>query len=545
MNLLSMHSEIKPKRRREIYEDVARLSQPGGSFYVMVALSTVIAAYGLLIDSAAVVVGAMLVAPLMGPIFGIALALASGSRRLLWPALQSELLGIVIAVGVGVLIGLSPYRLPIGTEWLVRTEPTLYDLVIALASGLAGAYALVDERVSPALPGVAIAVAVLPPLAACGLAISAQQWEMAAGAIMLFTANFFAIQIAAAIVFSIFGMLRVERRRRSRPEEESGLELMQFIKRFGISILVLVVMGWFMTDTLIGLATDRRISATIEDTLESTVSTATGARLSDTSFRRMGDELLVNATIMTPSAPDRDQVARMEARLEEALGSSVHLIVRSLISRDMDREGAVYASESDAALAAAERLRADFLKRASRTIEEQISDLSGAELADVSRATTNGRSTITAVVRAPEAISPERATTIEAALRGALDEPIELVVRTILIRDASPSGYLHERPPDRAATQREAILSLSRTVLESWLSANLEAATVRELDVSATEPREITAFILSPRAISADEAEGMEAALRSNLTGEINLTVQYELGGRVQPAPAETENEAD
>ena len=536
MNLLGMHSEIKPKRRREIYEDVARLSQPGGSFYVMVALSTVIAAYGLLIDSAAVVVGAMLVAPLMGPIFGIALALASGSRRLLWPSLQSEVLGIVIAVGVGVLIGLSPYRLPIGTEWLVRTEPTLYDLVIALASGLAGAYALVDERVSPALPGVAIAVAVLPPLAACGLAIAAGEWEMAAGAIMLFTANFFAIQIAAAIVFSIFGMLRVERRRRSRPEEESGLEVMQFIKRFGISILVLVVMGWFMTNTLIGLATDRRISAAIENTLESTVSTATGARLSDTSFRRMGDELLVNATIMTPSAPDRDEVARMEDRLENVLKRSVHLIVRSLISRDMDREGAVYASDADAALAAAERLRADFLKRASRTIEEQISDLSGAELADVSRATTDGRSTITAVVRAPEAVSPERATAIEAALRAALDEPIELVIRTILIRDASPSGYLHERPSDRAATRREAILSLARTVLDSWLSANLEGATVRELGVSATEPREITAFILSPRAVSAEEAEAMEAVLRSNLAGEINLTVQYELGGRVPAA---------
>ncbi|MFW5970359.1 MAG: DUF389 domain-containing protein, partial [Halofilum sp. (in: g-proteobacteria)] len=186
------HSEIKPKRRRQIYEDVTELSRPTGSYYVMMALSTVIAAYGLLIDSAPVVAGAMLVAPLMGPIFGIALALVSNNRRLLWSSLQSELTGIFIALAVGVLIGLAPLRVPFGSEWLVRTQPTLYDLAIALASGLAGAYALIDERVSPALPGVAISVAVLPPLATCGLAVSAGEWEMAGGAEMLFTANFFA-----------------------------------------------------------------------------------------------------------------------------------------------------------------------------------------------------------------------------------------------------------------------------------------------------------------------------------------------------------------
>ncbi|MEA3403286.1 MAG: TIGR00341 family protein [Armatimonadota bacterium] len=242
MGIFGGHTDIKPKRRREIYEDVADLSQPGGAFYIMVALSTIIAAYGLIINSAAVVIGAMLVAPLMGPIFGIALALTSGNRRLLWTAIQSELFGILLALAVAAVIGLVPLRLPPGTEWLMRTHPTLFDLAIALASGLAGAYALVDERVSPALPGVAVAVALLPPLAACGLSMATMRWQMAAGAMMLFAANFFAIQLASAAVFSLFGTLRVQRERRREPQED-GPDLGDFLRRFWPSIAALIVVG--------------------------------------------------------------------------------------------------------------------------------------------------------------------------------------------------------------------------------------------------------------------------------------------------------------
>lgn len=532
MRFLRLNAEIKPKRRREIYEDVAKLSRPSGSYYVMIALSTVIAAYGLLIDSAAVVVGAMLVAPLMGPIFGIALGLASGSRRLLWSALQSELVGIAIAILVGGAIGLAPFRMPISSEWLVRTQPTLYDLVIALASGLAGAYALMDERMSPALPGVAISVAVLPPLAACGLALAAGKWEMAGGAMMLFTANFFAIQFAGAIVFSIFGMLRVERDPRSRIEDEEGLAYIQFFKRFWGSILVLTIMAAFMTRTLVGLAQDRQLFAAIEDSLSSAVGTISGARVSQVDLQRQQEQLRVTARVLTPRPFDAGQVAAMEEDLEEKIDHDVDLIVRSLISRDMNREGTVFSSEEDEKLAEEERQHLEFLRRSSDIISAHLDEIPGAELTDVQRNTRDDTTVITALVQAPEAVGPSTAAEIEKALRDALGGQLDFAVRTMLTREATAAGYV-STAEDRAEDQRRALASAVRTLVDSWLHANLEGAEVDQVLIASLEPREIHLTILAPRNLSEDEAQAMRKALVGTIGPDFSLTVKYELGGRL------------
>ena len=141
------------EQRRVIYQKITDLSSPSPSFHLMVCLSTIIAAFGLLSNSVAVVIGAMLVAPLMGPIFGIALSLSTGNSSLLRRALVAEIIGIMMAVGLSYIIGLVPIRPDFGSEILARTQPTIYDIIVALASGLAGAYALVDEKISPALPG--------------------------------------------------------------------------------------------------------------------------------------------------------------------------------------------------------------------------------------------------------------------------------------------------------------------------------------------------------------------------------------------------------
>jgi len=537
MNLPGMQSEIKPKRRREIYEDVAERSRPSGSYYVMMALSTIIAAYGLLINSAAVVVGAMLVAPLMGPIFGIALGLASGNRRLFWAALQSEVIGILIALVVGAAIGLAPLRLPIGSEWLVRTQPTLYDLAIALASGLAGAYALIDERVSPALPGVAISVAVLPPLATCGLTAAAGHWHMAGGAMMLFIANFFAIQIAAAVVFSIFGMLRVDRDPRARREETEGLEFIQFFKRFGLSIVVLLIIAAFMTRTLISLTVDRQIASTIDSTLTSAVRTITGARLSETNFTHENGQLRVIARVLTPRAFDTQQVGVMEDDLQEALGQDVNLIVRSMISRDMSRQGTVFTTEEDDQLAAEERQRREFLQRASQIASKHLEAIPGAELTDIHRSGADGDLSLTAVVRAAEPIGPDTVSAIQKDMRSEFGNSLQLTVRTVLTRVADSDQFLFEDQQRRLRDEREALASAVRTSIDSWLDANVKEALVDEVEVESLQPRRILVALLTPRVLTADEAPAMRDALAAVIGPRFELTVQYELGGRVTLAP--------
>lgn len=154
-----------PERFKVVHAEISDGSEPALRFYILVAISTLIASFGLIADSTAVVIGAMLVAPLMTPIFGISLALVRGEPDLLGRAARAEIVGVVAAVSMGFVLGSLIGDIEPTPEMLSRTRPNLFDLLVAVLAGFAGAYALVDEKISPALPGVAIATAIVPPLA--------------------------------------------------------------------------------------------------------------------------------------------------------------------------------------------------------------------------------------------------------------------------------------------------------------------------------------------------------------------------------------------
>lgn len=156
------------------------------------------------------VIGAMLVAPLMVPILGLAGALISGWRR---QAVQSAALiigGVLAAVVVSyALSAWAPQVLSLETNAQIssRVNPSLMDILIAIAAGAAGAFATVNSRVASSIAGVAIAVALVPPLAVVGISLSAQRYSDAGGAMLLFFTNFVAIVLAAAAVFAVGGFI--------------------------------------------------------------------------------------------------------------------------------------------------------------------------------------------------------------------------------------------------------------------------------------------------------------------------------------------------
>lgn len=154
---------ITRERFGVVYTDISDGSEPALRFYLLVAVSTLIA------NSTSVVIGAMLVAPLVTPIFGISLALVRGDTGLLGHAVRAEVVGVTAAVSMGFILGFFLGDFEPTAEMLSRTRPNLFDLIVAILAGFAGAYALVDEKISPALPGVAIATAIVPPLANSGL----------------------------------------------------------------------------------------------------------------------------------------------------------------------------------------------------------------------------------------------------------------------------------------------------------------------------------------------------------------------------------------
>jgi uncharacterized hydrophobic protein (TIGR00271 family) len=171
-----------------------------GRFWAMQAMAIVIATMGLSANSAAVVIGAMLVAPLMTPIMAVATALALG-----WPQRAIvPLLGTVLAAAGSIVLAWGLHSLvttaTVTEEILARTSPDLRDLLVALAAGAAGALGTARQDVSAALPGVAVAVALVPPLATVGACLELGRTDLASGAFLLFATNLVAIVLAGIVV---------------------------------------------------------------------------------------------------------------------------------------------------------------------------------------------------------------------------------------------------------------------------------------------------------------------------------------------------------
>ena len=177
-------------------------------FFCLLILAASIATYGLLGDSLAVVIGAMIVAPLMLPIMGLAFSVSLGDRSAIFSSLLISLGGIATAIAIGFILTFPMARLfqPESIDQImIRTAPRLLDLLAALITGLAGAFALSRKDVSDTLPGVAIAVSLVPPLANVGILLAFGKTNLALGSLLLFITNYLAILLTGTLVFGLMG----------------------------------------------------------------------------------------------------------------------------------------------------------------------------------------------------------------------------------------------------------------------------------------------------------------------------------------------------
>jgi uncharacterized hydrophobic protein (TIGR00271 family) len=203
------HRHLDSEERHRVMAELAikRQRHWGYRFTVMITLSVIVAVMGLSANSAAVVIGAMLLAPLMQPVLAtaacLAMALFRASLRSFAVVVFSTLWAIVLSYLLAVLFVNG--ELP--SEVTSRTAPDIRDLVVALAAGTAGAYATVRKDASSSLPGVAVAVALVPPLAAVGVSLESGSLTFAWGAMLLYTTNLFAIVFAGFVVFVVTGFV--------------------------------------------------------------------------------------------------------------------------------------------------------------------------------------------------------------------------------------------------------------------------------------------------------------------------------------------------
>jgi len=199
--------EKPPERisREELYEDIKDAAQCSRVYLTMVVLSTIVAAVGLYYNSVAIIIGAMVIAPLLGPNMALALATTLGDLTLLRRAFLTALAGISVAMVLSTIIGVLLQVDPAIPEIASRDGVGLGDLVVALASGAAGALAF-TTGVSAILIGVMVAVALLPPLVAFGLLLGSGHAVLAMGALSLFLMNLICVNLAGVTTFLVQGI---------------------------------------------------------------------------------------------------------------------------------------------------------------------------------------------------------------------------------------------------------------------------------------------------------------------------------------------------
>ncbi len=181
-------------------------------FWLLLVLSSIIAAAGVVADSTATVIGAMIVAPLMTPILGTMLATVIGDRANLLRSVALVLAGAAAAIAIGFAIGLTvstDVLAPTNSQVAARVSPRLIDLLAALATGVVGSIALVRRDIADTLPGVAIAISLVPPLSVAGLALESGSVPQMLGALLLFATNVVAILCTGIVVMSVYGVTRL------------------------------------------------------------------------------------------------------------------------------------------------------------------------------------------------------------------------------------------------------------------------------------------------------------------------------------------------
>ncbi len=197
------------------------------AYWTLLSLSAVIAIAGVLADSTATVIGAMIIAPLSTPIMGIALGLVKGERL---GGVRYLLLGSALVVLVGALFSLvlpGAYDLISNSQITGRTSPGLIDLIAAIATGLAGAIALSRRDVAAVLPGVAISISLVPPLGVAGVCLGRGAVALALGALVLFLSNMLALVFAGMFVFTALGYTQqaLSERTSKRPRRRAHVTL--------------------------------------------------------------------------------------------------------------------------------------------------------------------------------------------------------------------------------------------------------------------------------------------------------------------------------
>jgi uncharacterized hydrophobic protein (TIGR00271 family) len=385
--------------RNELVWAAQKTSRATLDYLLLILLSAVIASFGLLLNSVAVIIGAMLVAPLMSPLGALSTGLATGKSDVVGRSVFTLIIGFVLSVVSSLLIGWLVFIEAPTSEMLGRGMPSLLDAGVALSGGVVAAFALARKEISTALAGVAIAAALMPPVCTIGLGLALGDMTLAGGATLLFVTNIVFIIVAEYIVLIWLGM----RPRRGREGT------------FGVRL------WWGLIGTLLVVVLSLLFNLTQQASQISSIQKFVMERLPAAQFvdmqtgNRTGERLNILMTIRTPGQVTARQVAGIESELTDRFDRPIELDIAAIpiTGTRTERETQILIELND-------------MFPQAENIQLTLTD--GSDTLDVE-----------ASLRTPQTITPEIVSDLETRLTESLEQPVRLTLIPQRVYRAEPT----------------------------------------------------------------------------------------------------------
>jgi uncharacterized hydrophobic protein (TIGR00271 family) len=549
--------KVSPQDLEEIERSLKAGSEANRTYFVLLVISTLIATFGLLANSTATVIGAMLIAPLMGPILGLGYALASGDPGGISRSLWTEFLGIVTCLGTAALVALVvrpqhiDYTVP---EIVSRIHPTLYDLAVGLAAGLGGAYCSVHPRISASIAGVAISVALVPPLAVVGICAVGGlhgdvHWASAGNAGILFFTNFLTIELAAAAVFLLAG-LRKESAARSHLAGAVALQL-----------ILLAVTAIFLYRQLHGLVLERSLKSLADKVISQELKQLPGSNIQKIQLdlqRGVSANFVISVTSRKDIGPKL--VASFQKTLSGqaapllATGETVSLVIQSIRSSYASASSDLYVP-----LSPAKSEKEIAYQQLETALQKTLLKYPGVELDSLElhgEGNTNTNLRVLATVTSPYRFDRYLVRELEKLTQEFLKaqnfgHTIELSLRVLQDQVVDSRGEVpytspHADPEEKLLLSQQALVEeRTRGFVDRLLGYRFVSCQVNQThDASKLVVR---LSLEGPRQLDESLAKEWERELGLLLSTpkqvcEVGLEVDWRMGGRVLPTGAQPSN---
>ena len=516
-------ASVSPERRATVLSDIQVGSRPTAAYYVLLGLSELIAGFALIVGSDATLIGANVVAPLMTPIFGISLGLMRGDLRLLRTAALAEFGGAAFGAALCFLLGLMPFMLDPTPLLLAQTRPTLIDLFVAALAGFAGGLAMIDERISPALPGVAIATALNPPIAALGLCLAYGAYQGAWGAFLLFFANVLAILGVGAVLFVAAGFVT-----RAEIGSLGGLA-----RRFAPAVIGLLLVTGLLTKYLVTMVQTLRTNRTITAVLDEQLSREPNTALMSLDFSRSDGAVEVLSTVSAPRVISPERVKVIQDALASHLGGPVRLFVRCNLTKDVTATGSAnvrpYLSLNGQVTEEPLVPQMQLVQQAEQVAREVVATRPDIVLKDIELVEFSSGPVLVISIESPRNPSPANVARFEALLRERLGETrVRVVVRTAASVDVTSKGrillgeaHFGDLSPDEVR-QRETVEEAIRDRLQGLPNVFVTAVDALRQDAGWV----VRADVVAPRVPAPGEILGVEQSAAKAIGEPVELTVR-------------------